>query len=157
VRGQEATRWRPARSAPPRPPEILIGIRDQGLRDRTAVALGDLGRPIVRVGDGLRLVERIADAVLDNAGRPGLIVADAVLPGCTGLTLLSGVRALHWDTPVILLTQMHEQRERGIAWAQGVTGVFVDPIDVADLRSFAALVLDPATRKAVRTVRDRSS
>lgn len=152
-----AATWRPASQAPPRPPEILVGISDRRLRDRAAAALSELGRPVVRVGDGLRLVERIADAVLDDAIRPGLIVADAILPGCTGLTVLSGVRSLHWDTPVILLTRMHQERERRAAWAEGVTGIFIDPFELDDLRAFAALILDPSARRAARAVRARSS
>lgn len=125
---------------------ILVALGADEMRERVCRELGDLGCPVLPLSDGYRLVEHMADALLDQRcdARPALIVADAVLPGCAGLSVLAGVRTLGWDTPVILVTALGDHRARDAAWTGGVSGIFVDPVDARELRNFAELILDPA-------------
>lgn len=138
-------------------PVILVGVADAELRAKIVVGLGGTDHEVVAVSNGFHLIERVADAILSDSTsdgvRPKLIVADSVLPGCKGLTLLAGIRDLGWDTPVILLSPPDDERSRREAVAWGVCGVLVEPVDVGELCALSELVLDPATAAAIRAAR----
>lgn len=125
-------------------PMILLGIADTQLRASVASALTGLECDVVALGDGFHVIERMADAILGGSrqARPCLIIVDSILPGCTGLSLLAGLRELGWDTPVILLMSHDDEDVRRQAWEHGATGVFMNPFAVQELCVFADLVLD---------------
>ena len=126
------------------PPMILLGIADTRLRETVAVGLKELACEIVALGDGYHVVECMADAILDGPrqSRPCLIIVDSILPGCTGLSVLAGLREMGWDTPVILLMPHEDEDVRRQAWGHGATGVFMNPFEVQELCVYADLVRD---------------
>lgn len=137
---------RPFRKAPVgrrRQATVLVGIEDPRVREDVAKALEHQGYSVVAVGDGYRVIEYIASAVLDGPPelRPNLIIVDSILKGCTGLSLVSGLRDLGWETPVIVLTPMDDEQTRRQAWEVGATGVFMTPFDVRELGVFSEVIL----------------
>ena len=90
-------------------------------------AAGDLDRLGESVG-----VDTGPDAV-------ALIVTDNRMPGCTGLELLTALRAAHWETPVILITAFGSAATHRHAAALGATAVLDKPFPLDQLR---ALVRD---------------
>lgn len=124
---------------------ITLGVRDRYMRSLIVDALEVLRRPVAAFADGMSLLESLADILLTNSrgGRPELIIADAALPGCSGISLLEGLCDLQWDVPVILITDPHQEEERSRAWRIGVAGVFITPLDYDSLRSLSRLLLYP--------------
>lgn len=134
---------------------ILVGVSDGRNRERIARAVGDLGHEVVAMADGYHLTECLADGILSGKcdQRPSLIIVNPILPGCTGLSLLGGLRDLGWQTPVVFIIRGDDYRGRSQAWAKGVTGVFIEPFTDEELRTFASLVLDPDVSRAINDAR----
>lgn len=125
--------------------KVFVGLADAATRAQVTEVIAELGYEAVAVGDGYRLAESLADPILgdDTASRPRAIIINPVLPGCTGFSLLSGLRDLGWSTPVIFIIDGDDLSARRRAWAQGASGVFVAPFDDQELRSFIEMVIDP--------------
>lgn len=140
---------------PARTRRAIVAIGVQTDRSRLASLLRADGFEVAAVCDGFQLIDQIADAILGREGsrRPDLIISDAVLPGCTGLSLLAGVRDLGWSTPVILLTRPDHAEARWQAWNNRVTGLFIEPYDPRELRAFVRIVMDPMAGAAIRAAR----
>ncbi len=135
---------------------ILIGIADQKMRSSVRSALEELDRKVVSVADGFQLVEQLADEILDEGvgNRPSLLVVEALLPGCTGLSLLTGLRDLKWRIPAVLLVPKNDELVRGRAWECGACGVFMTPYEPRELTGYCQLMLEP---DAVEAHADRTS
>lgn len=132
----------PVRDGDSRRAEALVGVAEARPRREIGAMLSRLGFTVSSEADGFRLIERIADAILGKpVERPALIIADAVLPGCTGLSLLGGLRELGWQTPVILLGPRSPDAARRQAWSSGVSGVFTAPYDMHELHAFVLSLL----------------
>lgn len=133
---------------------VLVGVSDRDLRRAVTGTLAARGHDVVAVPDGFHLTQRIADAILgDSRSRPELIIINPILPGCTGLSLLAGLRELGWDTPVIFLIDPNDEAARDQAWSPDVSGVFVEPVDLRELSAFVELVLDPQVGDTLRSLR----
>jgi len=132
------------------PGDILIGISDPEVLQAVKSALEELEYDVVAVTDGFHLVEKMADEILDerHGRRPSLIVADALLPGCTGLSLLAGLRELTWGVPVVLLAPQDDEAVRQRAWECGASGVFLRPFEPRELMVFCRLLLEPDDTEA---------
>lgn len=129
--------------------EALVGIADRERREEVAAMLCRNGCDVTAHADGFHLVERLADAILgrQTRRRPDIIIADAILRGCSGVTLLEGLRQLEWDTPVILLTDRSVAISHRWAW-RAVSGVFTEPFDIDALEAFVRFALDPESVRA---------
>lgn len=123
---------------------VYVAISNREDRDYITAMLETDGYQVTTFADGYHLVEHIADAIEDSSRpRPKLIIADAILPGCTGVSLLSGLRDLHWQTPIVLLTEKDVHLKRSRSWNYGVTAIFHQPFDIDELCAFASLVMEP--------------
>jgi len=140
-------------------PTALVAIASENDRERVSDSLGEDGFDVAVVADGFHLVQHLAGAVLNVPGsmRPTLIIADAALPGCTGISLLTGLRSLGWQTPVILLTSAGNDEARWQAWNHSVTGLFIEPYDPHEVREFARIVLDPDAGEAIVAARSSAT
>jgi CheY-like chemotaxis protein len=63
-----------------------------------------------------------------------LILSDINMPGMSGLDMLPRARKARPDVPVIMITAYGDPETRRHAHAQGAAGLFVKPIDFAELR-----------------------
>lgn len=133
---------------------VLLGLSNKQLRASISRLMSARGYDVVAVPDGFHLTQKLADAILGSEdARPSLIIINPILRGCTGLSLLSGLRELGWDTPVVFVIAKNDFAGRTQAWADGVSGVFLEPVDLRELSAFVDLAVDPAIGGAFRTLR----
>src|SRR5437763_14486992 len=64
-----------------------------------------------------------------------LILSDINMPGMTGLEMLSKVREMRPDVPIIMITAYGDPATRRKALEGGATGLLTKPIDFSLLRS----------------------
>lgn len=137
----------------PRRP-VLVGLSTAGLRVAVTEMITACGHEVVSLADGYHLTQTLAGAILgEDAARPRLIITNPILPGCTGVSLLAGLRELGWDTPVIFLIGADDPAARAQTWSPEVTAVFVEPVDLRELGALVALLLDPEVGEAFGTLR----
>jgi DNA-binding response OmpR family regulator len=127
-------------------PRILLATDDAEVRTQVATALCNDGATVDIASSGYHLIELMADAILDGSAesRPDLVIADATLAGCTGTSVLAGLRQLQWPTPAILMVPRGDERQLTAALALGAVGVFFQPVHVPRLLHCARRALSQA-------------
>jgi hypothetical protein len=95
-RPRDGEAWRPV---------AYVALRDQDLRARVVEALRAEGWAVIDSASGYHLVRGISGLILGDRPwiRPGLVVADALSPGCSGLSIARGLRELGLAVPVALV------------------------------------------------------
>ena len=136
-------------------PRALVGMAHPERGRQMVVGLRQDGWSVTIARDGYHLVRLMADAILmdTETARPDLIICDATMAGCTGLTVLRGIRDLHWATPVIVITDFNRPDAMQEALSFGASRVFEKPVNVEEVR-VAALSLrlrEPEPPRRVRT------
>jgi DNA-binding response OmpR family regulator len=130
---------------------VLVAEDDPEVRALVVTALLLDGWDVIAAPDGRRALDAIADTmVLDSTpGKrpPDAIVTDLRMPGVSGLSLLAGIRARGFSTPVVVMTAHDIASTRPVAEELGASAVFGKPFDVDDLRT-AVLNLVRAHRMA---------
>jgi hypothetical protein len=91
-----STQWRPI---------AHVTIEDATCRSAVIETLQQHGWAVVEQPTGLHLTHAISGVILGDQPwlRPGLIVADAVARGCSGVTIGQGLRELGLNIPVVLI------------------------------------------------------
>jgi DNA-binding response OmpR family regulator len=109
------TSWRPI---------AYTAVLDEEQRRQIGDELRAAGWTVVESPTGYHLVESISGAILGDQAwrRPSLVVADAISPGCSGLSIAQGLRDLGWTTPIVLLD---EPRPDALVDAGGDGSLFV--------------------------------
>jgi CheY-like chemotaxis protein len=121
---------------------VLLAEEDDEVRERLADALAHDGYRVVAVEDGLELFDYLKLAV-SSKGRlplPDVIVSDAELAGCEGLSACRRVHAKYPSLPFVLLAPHDDSRSLRDASAAGVDDVITKPVDVEDLRDTVFLL-----------------
>ena len=113
-------------------------------REVLRAALEPLGHELRVFADGLAARAALAEAP------PDLLVADIVMPGASGLELTQELRARHrrLDLPVVLVSSLDQSDDLARGYEVGADDYVVKPIDPAELRRKARLLLD---RRAQRS------
>jgi DNA-binding response OmpR family regulator len=121
---------------------VLVAEDDADGREALSLALRQIGVEVDTVVDGGRLLVAIASHYRagNTAPAPDLIVADVLMPVCSGLAVFEGLRAAHWMTPVILISARDALTVRASAARHGAT-FMLKPIDLeAFLRTVQRLI-----------------
>jgi two-component system, response regulator, stage 0 sporulation protein F len=139
LRPTEAT----PRSAKPR---ILLAEDDDEMRTLVAGALRADGHDVVEVGDGGRMLVRLARGYLVGSTPYDLLVSDIRMPVCSGLQILESLRLARWPTPAILMTAFGDEQTRARAEVLGAV-IFMKPFDMDDLRTAVFHLLGPANKE----------
>jgi DNA-binding response OmpR family regulator len=95
------------------------------------------GWQVSTLSDGAEAVAAV------QAKRPDLVILDLMLPGCSGLEILTALRAdpATADLPVMMLTAKGQGRDREAAERAGVSRFMTKPFANADmLASVRALI-----------------
>jgi DNA-binding response OmpR family regulator len=97
------TSWRPV---------AQVALRDPDLRRQIADTLRSAGWAVFDSPTGYHLIARIAGAILGEHAwcQPGLVVVDAVSPGCSGTSIARGLRDLGWSTPIVVLIESQAEK-----------------------------------------------
>lgn len=86
-------------------PIVYIAVEDSACRAAIVDALHRQGAAVLEFRTGFHLLGALAD-LIEGAGpslRPGLVVVDAVLRGCSGMTIAAGLRDLELQIPVVVV------------------------------------------------------
>ena len=122
----------------PEPPHaaktILVCEDDSNLRTLVRLALGD-GYRVVEAADGNEALDLL------RAASPDLIVLDLMLPGRSGLELLTQIRSEngHARTPVVVISAWAHSDEAAVA--AGADRFVAKPFDPDELQSTVAELL----------------
>jgi two-component system response regulator MtrA len=114
---------------------VLVCEDDSNLRTLVRLALGD-GYRIVEAADGNEAL------ALVRTSNPDLIVLDLMLPGMSGLELLTAIRGEngHARTPVVVISAWAHSDEAAVA--AGADRFVPKPFDPDDLHSTVAELLE---------------
>lgn len=109
------------RGTPPR--RILIVDDEPHIRRLLATRLHAEGFEVREAGDGEEALTVIPDY------RPELVLLDLMMPGASGLEVLSKIRSGCGDAsvPVIILTAKGQDTDRELAFAGGATDFITKP------------------------------
>jgi DNA-binding response OmpR family regulator len=126
----------------------LVADDDTDLREEIAAALAGDGFEVVQAVDGDQLLEAVIRAFSDDSGRPlyDAIVTDVMMPGFSGLDVLTAMRARTARIPVLVMTGFCDDRTRRMATSLGALAVFSKPFELDDLRTALVHALGPRRR-----------
>lgn len=131
-----------------RPPRILIADDDADLRAELASSLQMEGFQVMEAADGNELLEAVVRAVGENGEAAGVdaIVTDVMMPGFSGLDVLTAIRSRAKTIPILVITGFGDERLCRKAESLGAVTVFRKPFDVHRLGT--------ALREALRHVHE---
>lgn len=116
---------------------VLLAEDDDDLRYILGYALREDGHTVIEVTTGSELLDFLGMAVVSSQlfDYPDVIVADLLLPGFSGIEVLTGLRVAGWSIPFILMTGVGDRHLRERAMQLGAVAFFKKPFDVDDLRT----------------------
>ena len=134
--------------------KILVVDDEAAARDALGQFLGQVGYEVETAEDGIAAMARFAEFPAD------VVVTDLNMPNMDGVTLLTTLRALHPDVPVIVTTASGELRVAVAAMRAGADDYLTKPLDVEALtiaieRALERRSLRAETEKFRRQTRDR--
>ena len=134
--------------------KILVVDDEAAARDALGQFLGQVGYEVETAEDGIAAMARFAEFPAD------VVVTDLNMPNMDGVTLLTTLRALHPDVPVIVTTASGELRVAVEAMRAGADDYLTKPIDIVALtmaieRALECRSLRAETEKFRRQTRDR--
>ena len=120
---------------------VLVADDDPDMRSFIAEPLRRRAYQVIEVEDGTQLLDYVHTRFPSrqpfrgrNPLAPRLIIADVMMPGCDGLTIISSLRQWGWDLPIILISALgdddyiYEEASR-----LNVTAYFQKPFEIKDL------------------------
>jgi len=117
---------------------VLVVNDEPHIRRVLEAALGSGGFDVMMASDGVQ--------GLDELGRKafGLVILDLMMPGTSGLEILSKIRANpdRADTPVIILTAKGQDADREAALAGGANDFLTKPFSPKKLIARIQEILD---------------
>jgi len=120
--------------------KVLVVEDDPDIRALVEVRVGRMGHLVVGVGSGQEALTMLAEK-----GAPDVAVLDVLMPGMTGLELLSAMRqnSACRDTPAIFLSGRVQPVDIAAGRAMGAT-YLTKPLVLSALASAIELALEPA-------------
>jgi CheY-like chemotaxis protein len=120
------------RSLRTRAPRILVADDDPDIRGELASALSNDGFLVVEAADGNELLDLVVHAVADPSAHPffDAIVTDVMMPGFSGLDVLTAMRSRTARVPVLVITAYGDERTTRLAESLGAVAVFRKPFDL---------------------------
>ncbi len=114
---------------------VLVADDDEDMRALVATSLREDGYLVREACDGAELLTQLEEALDDPSSRPDVVVSDVMMPGLSGLGVLSALRRAQQDVPVILITVLSDDTIHIVARRLGAVGVLRKPFDIDDLRT----------------------
>ncbi|MBS2015907.1 MAG: sigma-54-dependent Fis family transcriptional regulator, partial [Deltaproteobacteria bacterium] len=115
-------------------PTVLVCDDEPAVRFAIEEALDSLGVTVIAVASGRDAVARANDA--------DVVITDLVMPEMDGLEVLSAVRSLDPDLPVVMLTARGSEKTAVAAMRQGAYDYLAKPFSVEELRASVARALE---------------
>jgi len=118
------------------PKKIVAVDDDLFMLDVIKVCLGDICE-VVTIDDSKKAVALI------EAEKPDMVILDLLMPGVTGLDILTKMRHIGLQMPVLMLTSFGEINIAAQALALGACEFMTKPFDPDRLRKSVELKLSP--------------
>jgi DNA-binding NtrC family response regulator len=133
-----------------RAPRIVVADDDPDIRAELADALAADGCLVAEARDGYELLGLLAASVTSNRGKLAYdaIVTDVMMPGFSGLDVLTAVRRHLVGVPVVVVTGFGDARTCRAAEALGTVSVVRKPLDLDDLKTTLVNALNLAASPA---------
>ena len=138
---------RPVTKRAERSVRVLLATHDDAARRTLAGILRRDGCEVDEARDGLELLEMLCEARATRAELPDVIIADLLMPTCSGLFVLTAVRRAGLRAQVLLLSDRCHASIRDYAQNLGAR-VLPTPTEPSTLRA--------AVARLFLTSRDRS-
>jgi CheY-like chemotaxis protein len=121
-------------------PSVIVADDDTEARELLAAALATDGYMVTEARDGYELLGLLAASVTRSPGHIAFdaIVTDVMMPGFSGLDVLTAVQRHLSNVPVLVVTAFGDARVVRIAEALGSIAVLSKPFDLDDLRTTLA-------------------
>ena len=128
--------------------KVIVADTDVHFARQLAQSLKPAGYDVALALDGLDILTQVSPYILGEQPEPAphLILAGAVLPGVTGLSILAGVRAGVWRPSVILITSPKERASQHEAAWLGASDTLEKPFSEARLLETVSRVQPAWTR-----------
>ena len=121
---------------------LLVVDDDAVVREALVEALAEAGYEVRAAGDGARAVALLAERA------PDVVLSDVRMPGMDGLALLALLRERAPEIPVLLMTAFDDMPTVVAAMREGATDFLVKPLDLHELRTRVARVIDDRRARA---------
>jgi CheY-like chemotaxis protein len=130
------------------PLRILLAEDDYELRDALHALLETDGYVVHTVPHGAAMLDFLASWILNQERAPpvDLIITDVRMPGLSGLSILEGLRANGWRTPVIVISAFGDDSMRARVQRLGSAAFFPKPFDPLALERAILQLSAPAPR-----------
>jgi len=115
---------------------LLVVDDDAVVREALVEALAEAGYDVRAADDGARAIALLAERA------PDVVLSDVRMPGMDGLALLALLRERAPDVPVLLMTAFDDMPTVVAAMREGATDFLVKPLDLHELRTRVARVID---------------
>jgi two-component system response regulator HydG len=137
-------------------PTVMVVEDDQSTRESLCAALRDAGMDVLSAAGGTEAIHRLNLAPVD------VVISDVMMPGLTGVELLSHIQEHHADTAVILVTAYGTIESAVDAMRRGAYDYITKPINLDRLellveRAHRRQSLLRENRELRRQLRDRFS
>ena len=118
---------------------VLLIEDEPNIAEAIRFLLGREGLRVSALSDGIGAVDLV------RAERPDLVILDLMLPGCSGLEVVEGIRAdaEAADTPVLMLTAKGAGRDREAAERAGVNRFMTKPFSNAEMLAQVRALIGP--------------
>lgn len=117
----------------PTPLTVLVADDDDSCRSTLQKVLVEEGYAVIAVADGASALELLAAAADGLRARPDAVILDVMMPGCSGLGVLSLMRRFSPRPPTFLMTAFDDPSVDVVARRLGSARVFHKPIEVDDV------------------------
>jgi two-component system response regulator (stage 0 sporulation protein F) len=122
------------RNVPPRGLRVLLAEDDDDVRSLLAALLRRDGHEVIEARDGSELAARTGPGP-DGARAYDVVVSDVMMPGATGIVVLSRMANGDSPPPVVVMTAYADREMRAWSRSVGAVAIFAKPFDVDDLRT----------------------
>jgi DNA-binding response OmpR family regulator len=116
---------------------VLVADDDADLRSELANGLSEAGILVIEAADGNQLLDFVVHGMADPLARPyfDAIITDVMMPGFSGLDVLTALRARVGRVPVLVITGFSDARTTRLARSLGAAAVLRKPFNLDELRA----------------------
>jgi two-component system, response regulator, stage 0 sporulation protein F len=120
-----------------RAPRVLVADDDADIRAEVASGLEEAGFLVVEAADGNELLDLVVRGVADASAHPyyDAIITDVMMPGFSGLDVLTAMRARVARVPVLVITAFADARTSRLAQSLGAASVIRKPFELDKLKA----------------------
>jgi two-component system, NtrC family, response regulator AtoC len=112
---------------------VFIADDDDRFRTTLSDALVAQGYEVIEASDGAQALEKLSMAADGQSVSPDVILLDVVMPGFSGLGVLSVMGRLSGHAPILLVTALADRSVDLFAARFGAHRVFRKPIDIEEV------------------------